>query len=99
MPPRIDPAEAAKIHALLERCRVQGRDPVQALDERGLLLYDQVRRDLFVGALQTLATMLNARSVDAIAKTLGLSPVPATAHATKSMVEAWIRHVMEGLGS
>lgn len=41
---RVDPETATRVRYVLERCRVNGTDPVRALDELGLLDYPSKRQ-------------------------------------------------------
>lgn len=72
---RIDPDTAIQIHAILERSRTRGTDPVAALDAAGLLLYPARRRYEQEAVLRTVLAVLATMTPTE----LGDGIVPATA--------------------
>lgn len=90
MPPpiRIDPQTAARVRACLDRCQISGADPVQALDQLGLLMYLDRANQFQRESLELVASILEEATLKSLAHP---AQVPANALDTKKLIVEWLR--------
>lgn len=93
--PKVDPDTALKVHALIERCRAEGRDVVRALDERGYLGFPALEHWQETNLISGLATILEGISLKGIGQLLPDMDRPMTPYETKQFIARFLHHLSE----